>query len=221
MSEPQKSNLRSVGMAAWAMFTLVLFFCVLLLANELMKSGKNPFELGENVDGAGVAVSSSAPSSSQLRDVPVYVVSADGRMLQPDRRSIPFGEFTVENCRAALDELKKPSSSGGTLPVLPATAEYNALYLTDDGQLVIDFTASIQATTKSTSAESLMVYGIVNTLTQDILRGAKGGPVKSVRFLISGAMPGEAFPAHIDLSQPITPDAEWILKAEAAQQSNG
>jgi len=203
-------------MAAWAMLTLVLFFCVLLLANELMKAGKNPLDLSENSE--SVNISASAPSSSQLHDIPVYVASADARMLLPELRSIPFGPFTVENCRAALDELRKPSPSGTSLSVLPPVAEYNALYLLDDGELVIDFTASLQTSAaKSAGAEALMIYGIVNTLTQDVLRGEVGDPVKSVRFLISGASPGEAFPAHFDLSGPITPDPAWIMKAEATQ----
>ncbi|HRI88144.1 MAG TPA: GerMN domain-containing protein [Candidatus Hydrogenedentes bacterium] len=215
---PNKSNLRSIGMVAWALFTLVLFFCVLLLANELMKSGRNPLELAENVDGLSVPVTPSAPSASELRDVPIYVASADGRMLLPERRSIPFGEFTVENCRAALDELRKPSNTGSNMSVLPASAEYNALFLTENGELVIDFvTSSLQTTAKSTGSEALMVYGIVNSLTQDVLRAQNGGPVKTVRFLFGGEAPGESFPAHFDLSQPIAPNAAWILKTEATQ----
>lgn len=209
---PQKSHFRSIGMAAWALLTLVLFFCVLLLANELLKSGKSPLELAD-VNGMNIEITPSTPSSSQLKDVLIYVANADGSLLVPERRSIPFGPFTVENCRAALEELRKPATSTAHQPILPSSAEFNALYL-ENGELVIDFTASLQASAKkSASAEALMVYGVVNTLTQDVLRGEKGDPVTSVRFLLSGAVPGESFPAHFDLSQPVTPDPSWI-KAE-------
>lgn len=218
MGQPQKPTFfRKAGLAVWAMFTLILVFCVLLLANELMKSGKNPLDLKAIEEEESVSAKGPA-TVSQLEDVSIFVVSADGAMLVPERRSIPLGEFTVENCRAALEELKKPTRGGSTLPVLPASAECNAMYLTTGGELVIDFTRSFQQDIpRSASAEALLVYGVVNTLRQDSLKGAKSDSVKTVRFLVDGAVPGETFPAHLDLSRPIAPDAQWILKTEAAR----
>ena len=223
MSESQKpSFFRKAALVAWAMFTLILAFTVVLLANEMMKSGKNPMDLARVAEsGAEVSSTPASMGPGDIRDVPIYAASADGRMLVVERRSIPLGDFTVENCRAALIELRKPGASGNTLPVLPPGADAT-LYLMPDGQLVIDFSVRLQAeAARSASAEALMVYGVVNTLTQDVLRGTKAGPVTSVRVLIGGAEPGEAFPAHLDLSQPVTRDPQWILKTEAPQPSNG
>ena len=31
-----------------------------------------------------------------------------------------------------------------------------------------------------------------------------------IRFLIEDAPPSEAFPAHIDLAEPVAPDAHWL-----------
>jgi hypothetical protein len=196
---------------------LILLFCVLLLANELMKSGKSPFELS-STEKEPTAATQAPVSTSQLRESAIYVISADGATLVPERRSIPFGDFTVDNCRAALEELKKPTQGGTTFPALPPSAEVNAVYLLPGGELVIDFASSLQRELpKSASAEALMVYGVVNTLTQDALKGAKTEKAMSVRFLIDGAVPRESFPAHLDLSKAISPDPQWILKTEAAQ----
>jgi hypothetical protein len=212
---PKPSFFRKAALAAWAMFTLILLFCVLLLANELMKSGKNPLDLS-NIEEAASVTPQGPATSSQLRSTSIFVISADGSMLVRELRNIPFGEFTVDNCRAALDELKKPAQGDASYPVLPESAVYNALYLMPGGELVIDFASSLQkGVPKSAGAEALMVYGVVNTLTQGALKGESGDGVKSVRFLIDGATPRESFLAHIDLSGPIAPDAQWNQKLEA------
>lgn len=218
MAEPQKhSFFRKAGLAAWAMFTLILVFCVLLLANELMKSGKSPLDLSTIAQKEDSVLVQGPTSSSQLTNIPIYVVSADGAALVREGRSIPFGEYTVDNCRAALDELKKPSQNIGCSPVLPQIAEYNALFLLPSGELVIDFKLTWQnAVPKSASAESLMIYGVVNTLTQPDMKGANSEQVKSVRFLFEGQAPTDLFPVHLDLSSPITPDPQWIRKVETA-----
>ena len=219
MADPQKpSFFRKAGLAAWAMFTLILVFCVLLLANELMKSGTSPLDLSKIEEKENSVLVQSPTSSSQLTNVPIYVISADGAALVREGRSIPFGEYTVDNCRAALDELKKPTQNIGCSPVLPQIAEYNALFLLPSGELVIDFKLTWQnAVPKSASAESLMVYGVVNTLMQADLKGANSEQVKSVRFLFEGQAPTDLFPVHLDLSAPITPDPQWIRKVETAQ----
>lgn len=211
------SFFRKAVLAAWAMLTLILAFCVLLLANELMKSGKNPLDLADITEKTSAVPVQGPTSSAQLRDATVFVISADGAMLVPERRSIPLGDFTVDNCRAALDELKKPPQGANNLSVLPQACEYNALYLMPGGELVIDFASSIQiGVPKSVEAEALMVYGVVNTLTQDSLKGPKSEKVMSIRFLIDGAAPRESFPAHLDLSRPVSPNPQWILKPQAA-----
>jgi len=218
MGQPPPSFLRKIGLAAWAMFTLILLFCVLLLANELMKSGKNPLDLSA-IERSPAAVAQGPGTASQLREVMLYAVGANGSALLPERRNIPLGDAAVDNCRAALDALKQPTADAANLPVLPPSAEYNGFYLLPGGELVVDFSArGFQADLKkSAGAETLLVYGIVNSLTQDSLKGAKGEKANTVRFLIDGAVPREAFPAHLDLSKPIAPDAQWNLKTEAAR----
>ncbi|MCC6153366.1 MAG: GerMN domain-containing protein [Candidatus Hydrogenedentes bacterium] len=219
MAGPQNpSFFRKAGLAAWAMFTLILVFCVLLLASELMKSGRSPLDLSQVSEKENAVIAQGPSSSSQLTNIPIYVVSADGAALVQESRNIPFGENTVDNCRAALDELKKPSQNIGCTPVLPPIAEYNALFLMQGGELVIDFKLTWQnAVPKSASGEAMMVYGVVNTLTQRELKGANSEQVRTVRFLFEGRAPENLFPVHLDLANPITPDPQWIRKVETAQ----
>lgn len=207
-------------MAAWGLVTLILFFTVLLLANELLKVGKSPLDIAKELEPETTITPQTVAAGSELKNVPVYLAAPDGRMLVAEYRTIPFGEFTVDNCRAALDELKK-TGPGKNRPLLPQAVDYNALYLVN-GELIIDFTTQLGATgARSVGAEALLVYGVVNTVTQRELQGAQGGEVAKVRFLIGGSAPTEQNFAHIDLSQPLSPDPQWILNIEAAPESNG
>jgi len=219
-SNQRRAFFRNALLAAWAMVTLVLFFCVILLANEMIKRGYNPVETatiqkpasgGEQVD--------ALPTES--RQVPIYFASPSG-LLQAELRPIAFSDYTVDNCRAALEALIKGPPQEGLQEVLAKDTKFNALYLLSDGELVIDFSLQNQvlAAAKSVSAEALTVYGIVNTLTQGALKGKDGVAVKSVRFLVGGSTPPENVSMHIDLSKPILPDERWILRGAERQAGN-
>jgi len=101
-------------------------------------------------------------------------------------------------------------------PILPAATKIRALYLLDSGELVIDFSRELQsehARFKSASLESLMIYGVVNTLMQSVLQSKTDPPIRQVRFLVEGSPPQEVFPSHIDLSEPVKADPRWSAPA--------
>lgn len=202
------------------MATLVLFFCVILLANEMIKRGYNPVETAtiQRPAGGGRPVDA-LPTES--RQVPVFFASPTG-LLQAELRPIAFSDYTVDNCREALDALIKGPPQEGLHEVLAKDTKFNALYLLNDGELVIDFSQQnrLLAAAASVSAEALTVYGIVNTLTQDALKGRDGVTVKSVRFLVGGDAPPENVSMHIDLSKPILPDDRWVLRGAERQAGN-
>jgi hypothetical protein len=58
-------------------------------------------------------------------------------------------------------------------------------------------------------------------LTQRALVGPHGGPVRTVRFLIEGAPPGEAYRWHLDLNEPIAPDPRWIAGWQGIEAADG
>jgi len=220
MSERQPAPFsRKVFFALWAMFTLILLFTVILLTSELVSLGRNPLTLPEVLPEPVTPAADSSPEI-EPRDVILYFASADARQLVGDPRRVPYSERTVENCRTALKALiAGPSTPLHTL--LPETTDIRGMWLMENGELVVDFSSQLQADTrKSVSEESLLVYSVVNTLTQPALRGPDNEPVKSVRFLIGGLPPTSLYPAHLDLTGAIAPDSQWIADREDGQSGD-
>lgn len=218
MSDLRKTPfLKKVFFAMWAMFTLVLLFSVVLLASELVRLGRNPLALPEALP---ELPKTSDAATAETREVPLYFASPDGRLLVGETRQIAYTGRTVENCRNALAAL-----IGGPVTalqrVIPQTAGIRGVYLLDNGELIVDFTAALQTDArKSASEESLVVYSVVNTLAQPGLKGEKDIPVRSVRFLVGGLPPDETYPAHLDLTSPVTPDPQWLLATEGGQSNH-
>lgn len=221
MSESFQSRVfRKVLLSAWAMATLVLLFCLLLLANEMVRQGVDPLGLlhprsaPETVAGAGAARPRPAVTTG-MREVALFFAQTGGQALEPELRRIEVTTSTVENCRNALRELVK-GPARALAPVIPANVTVRAMYLLNDGELVVDFSRELQpesARERSLALEALMAYGVANTLTQTDLRAADGPAVRRVRFLVEGEAPPESYPAHLDLSQPIGPGQHWVAAA--------
>lgn len=200
-------------MSLWAIATLVLLFLVILLVREIASSGRDPMgalEVAETVEGEPVA--SPRTSSLGTREVQLFFAAADGQSLAPEARVLPFSESVVENCRTVIGALIEGPRTGLTA-VLPPTARLKSAFLLDQGELVVNFSRELQTDhPRSTSAamESLLVQGIVQSVAQTALDGGDAKKVRRVRFLIDDAPPTEAFPAHIDLGEPIAPDPRWL-----------
>jgi hypothetical protein len=217
MSEEYRHHiLRNILLSLWAMLTLVLVFALFLLANEMVREGRDPLGLlrGNEATATVSATAASRPrpaASRGSREVDLFFARKDGMGLAPEPRRVEVTASTVENCRAALQELRK-GPSRASIPVMPANTTVRALYLLQDGELVIDFARDLhadKAQENSVALEALMVYGIVNTLAQQELRGEEDPAVRRVRFLIEGAAPLEGYPAHLDLTKPVGPNRDW------------
>lgn len=214
MSEYRAAIFRRVMLSLWAMATLVLVFVLGLLVREMVRAGEDPLALLHRPAENQVARSAPHPPAAPLgtREITLYFAAADGVSLVPEKRRIEIVSSAVENCRSALRELIA-GPSRLHFPVLAATTEVRALYLLEDGELVIDFSSDLQAESaglRGAALETLMVYAVVNTLTQPELRGEHAQGVRRVRFLIEGSPPQETFPAHLDLTAPIGPDQHWM-----------
>ena len=149
------------------------------------------------------------------REIILYFAAADGSALAPESTVLEYTNSTVENCRRALNALIA-GPRDILVRVLPPSARIRALYLRDNGELVVDFSRELQtdaARFRSATHESLLFYAVVNTVTQPALRSETDPAVSSVRFLIEGAPPTDVFPAHLDLRQPLVPDPAWIATA--------
>lgn len=204
---------RGFLLSVWGMFTLVLLFTVIFLVSEMVTQGQDPVGVLRPAAQAPAA-QPARPRATMLgtREVILYFVRQDGRGLAPEERRVNVTPSTVENCRRAL-KLLSDGPSRGLMAILPSEPAVRALYLLEDGELVIDFSGDIQPDSgqeRSATMEAFLIYSVVNTLTQAELRGDDGAEVRRVRFLIDGSPPQENFPAHFDLSSPIAPDMAWV-----------
>lgn len=204
--EKGREVVRTALTTLWGMVTLVLFFSVILLAYEMLSRGQDPLDFSFDTP-ARTASSRDEAEATATREILLYFTNAAGTGLAPERRRIEYTEDTAENCRNALEALIE-GPQDILVPIISPASRLRGVYLLDGGELVVDFSRELEAGhIKSTSAELLMVQGIVTTLSQPILRGRNGLAVKRVRFLFEGSPPQDTFPAHINLSEPVTP--QW------------
>lgn len=216
----RRDLLSQIALAAWGLLTLVLLFSVLLLVNHMREQGEDPLSALRTATGesAPIPPASGGATVATLgpRELPLYFAAPDGAGLLAARGTIEFTESTIENCRHALEALAAGPGEG-YVPVLPPATTVRALYLIEGGELVIDFSRELltaHAQLKSATLEALLVYSVVQTVTQPALLTEGAAPIQRVRFLVEGAAPPESFPAHFDLSLPVAPDRRWVAGAE-------
>ncbi len=200
-------------LAMWGMATLVLLFCVVFLAYAVAQRGENPLRLSGEAAKPRVR-QPEAGGQSLPKEVQLFFADRNGASLVPESRTLECGDSTVENCRRALEALIEGPQTELT-PIFPAGTRVRALYLLDDGELVIDFSRELARPKQSSvSMEALLLYGVAGALTQPGLRGENDESVRTVRFLIEGAPPGDSFRSHLDLSQALSPDRRWVMPVE-------
>jgi len=211
----RKRILARLGLAVWAMVTLILCFVIAMLVNEMLRNGQSPlasFQSAAPAEGTAVPAKPKTPGPAGTKEIQLFFSTGDGQKLVAEPSTIEFSESTVENCRHAIAELIGGPHQNGNVPILPTNARLRGLYLLDSGELVADFSGELalaHARIKSAGLEGMLVYGLVNTVTQTALQGGDKAEVKRVRFLVEGAPPTEGFPAHLDLGQPVIPDPGW------------
>jgi len=220
MSEASRNRFfQKTILAAWAFITLVLAVVILLMVNERAEQKRTT--TGTASAGAGTPATpaaNSAPvrSSENERVVRLYFATPDGAALAAEDRAIGFHESTIDNCRAALEAvLGGPRES--LSPVAPATASIRGVYALDGGRLLVDLSREVaQGLPRSAAAEALFTQSLAHTLTQTTLQTPDGIRVLSVRVLIEGFPAVNSFASHLDLSDFITPDPEWLQAAPPA-----
>lgn len=197
------------------MATLILLFVLAMLVNEMARSGQDPLhalrpeETPPNPSQSALR----APGPLGTREIKLYFSAQDSRMLAAQPAVIEFSQRTVENCRKAILALISGPRLDHLATVLPDKTSLRALYLLENGELVVDFSSEMLLSVQrpqSTEMETLMLAGVINTLTQAELRGEDGEQVYTVRFLIDGVVPQDGFPAHVDVSAPLVQDRRWI-----------
>ena len=220
MTTPKRIGaFKKAGLAIWGMLTLILVFTAVLMAKEMLQRPASQSAAQE--PGPNTNASSLDTKTPAYRKVDVYFASKDGRLLVAETRELAVSSYTVDNCREALHELILGPRSTLT-PIISPKTEVYALYLLAGGELVINLSMDLlPSRQRSTSSEALMVYGIVNTLTQPALEGAQEGPVRTVRILVEGSPVDQSVlgTSHLDLSVALSPDPQWLMPS--ASPENG
>jgi hypothetical protein len=204
---------RRIFFAAWGLATVVLVFIVALLVFVLLRQEHAPVMPNAQADPVAPPQDEAQFETSSTKEVDLFFADKQGLRLAPEKAPIEFTEFTTENCRRAVEALIR-GPQGDLDPVISPETRIRGLYLMPDGELVIDFTLDLALQFKKTASasfESLMIYGIVNTVAQQAVKGSREPAVTKVRLLMEG-LPRESFPVHADISEPFTPDPAWASR---------
>ena len=217
--KPRKGKrlLARAGLVVWGLFTLALLLAVTWLTQQLIQLGSNPLSFVFPKPEPVVESAPAVQEAPQTRVVTLYYGDPRKSMLRAERRSLPVASSTVENCKAALQEIIK-GPTAGLAPIIPPSTKAPSVYLLEDGELVVDLAAeAIDPTNASAASEALLVFGITNTLTQGDLAGKEGPPVRKVRLLIDG----RPYMRHIDVSAAYGPNSTWIATSPEDSKGNG
>jgi hypothetical protein len=206
-----RNIVRTALLSLWGLITLILVFMLAMIIYDRYQQGLDPLAFvidDEKFSTAQLAKVTKEVVPEKISEVNIYFAAVDSMYVRPESHHLALGESTARNCEVALQHIIDGPMTGQLAPVVSNKTEVRALYLMENGELVIDFSRSLESGhIKSTTAELLMIRSITQTLFQESLRGAKDLRVSSIRFLFEGTPYQQSFPAHIDLSEPIESDS--------------
>ena len=132
--------------------------------------------------------------------VQLWFSDSQGQKLLVEEREISKVEGIA---RATINELiKGPSMDSDLLPTIPVGTVLRDINVKSDGLIIVDFSKELITNhIGGSTAETLTVYSIVNTLTQF-------PTVDRVQFLVEGQYV-ETLTGHMDLTQAISSSFEY------------
>ena len=190
-----------------------IFMIICIVSIMILVSGCGP----NRGDDGEPTITIDIPQENQFQEVPVvageparepgeaitiqlWFSDSHGQTLIVEEREINRLEGIA---RATINELiNGPSVDSALLPTIPVGTVLRDINVRDDGLVIIDFSRElINNHIGGTTAETLTVYSIVNTLTQF-------PTVDRVQFLVEGQYV-ESLAGHMDLSQAISSSLEY------------
>jgi hypothetical protein len=204
-----KDVMRTAFYSMWGVLTLVLLFAVTFLFVRLAQRERDLQTVAPLITNSVTVRNDLA--TSDMPNVRLYFAHPSELRLMGEDRPLPLTDSTRANCRAALNALIEGPVSGSA-PSLPPVAQVRALYLLDSGELILDFSRTIDVPEmQSAGAEWLMVQSLAHTLTQPGLQGKNDRPVTTIRVLYEGSPAAQgSFPGHVLLAGPVRPDARLL-----------
>ena len=147
-----------------------------------------------------------APEVVASRDVLVYFADDELMHLVAEERSVEVS-LNKPHERYIVEALLKGPQAEHSVPTIPAETKLRSVYFEGD-MCYVDFTQEfVNKFEGGTSMERLMVYSIVNSLTELT-------HIKKVKFLVEGDNILDSKNFHLDLSTAFERDAEMIDTGE-------
>ena len=148
---------------------------------------------------------SDAESTLTKKTVTLFFPSVEDGMLHPEQRRIFNTESVSDQAKQAITALIGGSRTS-LARIIPQTTRLRELYMDDSGTAYLDMSAElISGMSGGTDNEMLLVYSIVNTLTENF------PSIQRIRFLIDGREI-QTLSGHLDLTIPFRnrPDLIWV-----------
>lgn len=151
------------------------------------------------------AAQPAAPAADPQKKITatLFFVAEDGMSLAPVQREVPLAEPIVEQARAIIEAQIAPAEPP-LASAIPPDTKLRAIYLSDRGDLFVDFTGEL--TTRHTGGsldEIFTVYAIVNAVTVNL------PAVSRVQILIDGKE-ADTLAGHVDLRNPLSKNLTWV-----------
>jgi len=209
MSPPEPTNIRNRAfLTAWGMVTLILVVCIAFLLVEMRQQGYTISPLAKQALSQREIVTE---FGSELHQVQLYFGDLEKNGLIGETRQLELTTDTVSNCKKVLEAIIQGPQQMMS-PVLNPGVQVRAIYLEENGNLIVDFSREIELERNaSPTSDWIMVQSLVNSIVQESVVGTGGTPVNSLRILVEGSVPFANFPSHIDVSEVIKPEEALLL----------
>lgn len=145
------------------------------------------------------------PSAATQRKITatLFFISEDGMSLVSAQHEVALAEPIAEQAReivlAQIAAAAPPLASA-----IPRETKLRALYLSDKGDLFLDFTGELTSRHSGGSLDELFtVYAIVNAVTVNLPAIAR------VQILIDGKEV-DTLAGHVDLRNPLSKNLTWV-----------
>jgi spore germination protein GerM len=151
------------------------------------------------------ATPAASPTAAAQRKITatLFFTAEDGLSLVPVQREVPLAEPVVEQARQIiLAQIAAPSQPLAT--TIPSDTKLRAIYLSDRGDLFVDFSPELTARHTGGSLDELFtVYAIVNAATVNL------PAITRVQILIDGKEV-DTLAGHVDLRNPLAKNLTWV-----------
>jgi hypothetical protein len=143
------------------------------------------------------------PEPVVISTVTLFFPGEDGLLEAEEREVADLPEAGPARIRAIVAELLA-GSQDGRAPMIPWAATLHAAFVDRAGNAFVDLSAPPEGVVEGTATESVVVYGIV----QSVVANCPG--VERVQLLFDGSELTTL--GHLDLSRPLAPRPELVAR---------